>query len=96
MAEAEKGQKIPKMEDAASDDVDSTASSSTGSDHDDDWNDWVDDNSQALATRSLFADSVFESPDLALQFDKDTHGFDLVAFCAQLGLQIIQNCRSVP
>lgn len=71
-----------------------TASSSTGSDHDDDWNDWVDEDNQGLPTRSLFEDSVFENRQLALQHDKDNHGFDLVAFCSQLGPQIVSIYRS--
>jgi protein arginine N-methyltransferase 3 len=98
---AEIGQKIPRIsnfdksaENNSGNESDSNTSSSTGSDHDDDWNDWVDDDNQALPTRSLFDESTLENAQLALKYDKDTHGFDLVAFCAQLGPQIVHNHRS--
>ncbi|GAA5893921.1 hypothetical protein JCM6882_003128 [Rhodosporidiobolus microsporus] len=60
-----------------------TASSSTGSDADNDqtWDDWDEDQQPAV---SLFDAQQFPSALVALQHDKDTHGVDLALIAATL------------
>lgn len=74
--------------------LESDNSSSTGSeDEDNNWDDWVEDDI-GLATQSLFEDRQFSSAEAALNYDKDTHGFDLVAISTKLGSWKPQSSRS--
>ena len=58
----------------------SSASSSQG--EPETWDDWTE---EATPARSLFDDSVFPTPDLALAHDKEVHGVDLMLLAATLG-----------
>ncbi|GAA5874422.1 hypothetical protein JCM8547_005395 [Rhodosporidiobolus lusitaniae] len=59
----------------------SDCSSSTGSDEDQTWDDWEEEQQPAF---SLFDNKQFPSAQLALQYDKDTHGVDVALIAATL------------
>jgi protein arginine N-methyltransferase 3 len=66
-------------------DRNSDESSSTGSeDNDNNWDDWVED-TQAVATQSLFEERTFSTPEEAIRYDKEHHGFDLTSIVSKLG-----------
>ena len=46
---------------------------------DDNFEDWISDQGQSQACRSLFDDKAFSSAPETLEYDKSTHGFDLGA-----------------
>ncbi|KAJ6554983.1 protein arginine N-methyltransferase [Mycena vulgaris] len=65
---------------------DGTLSSAEDDDAEETWDDWVSDSMQQRPCRSLFDEKDLPSVEDALVYDKDTHGFDLDAFCARLSL----------
>lgn len=61
---------------------------STDSSDDDEpepFDDWFSDSAACQPCRSLFEQKELPSVQEALAYDKDTHGFDLNAFCRTLG-----------
>jgi len=62
-----------------------SASSSDGSDDDQNYDDWVSASGDPPA-RSLFEERQLANIAEALKYDRDTHGFDLDAFSKQLGM----------
>lgn len=44
---------------------------------DDGCSDWASDFGAALQTKSLFDDTLLDSPEAALKYDQETHGFNL-------------------
>lgn len=71
------------------DDADDRATSPSSSDSEDyteednNFEDWISDQGQLQACRSLFEDKTFTTAAEALTYDKCTHGFDLDAASKQ-------------
>lgn len=61
--------------------------SSSESDNDQTWDDWVSD-SAPQNCKSLFDDKVFPTVDAVSQYDKETHQFDLADVCKTLCMYI--------
>lgn len=74
----------PASHSAGESDIDSTSES----DNDQTWDDWVSDNA-AQNCKSLFDDKVFPTVDAASQYDKDTHQFDLADVCKALCMYLV-------
>lgn len=63
--------------------ADSSSSSSSVSDGQaETWDDWTE---EPVEAKSLFDDSTHPSPQQALQYDKQTHGVDLLLLASTLG-----------
>ncbi|KAJ7119821.1 protein arginine N-methyltransferase [Mycena epipterygia] len=65
---------------------DGTLSSVEDEEEEETWDDWVSDSMEQRPCRSLFDGKVLPSVEAAIAYDKNTHGFDLDAFCAGLSL----------
>jgi len=63
---------------------DGTLSSVEDEEEEETWDDWVSDSMEQRPCRSLFDEKVLPSVEAAIAYDKNTHGFDLDAFCAGL------------
>jgi hypothetical protein len=57
-------------------------SSSEEEDEDVQWDSWEDDEFDGGPVKSLFDDSTFANVQLALNYDTETHHFNLREFCA--------------
>lgn len=68
----------------------SSSSSSSSQGEPETWDDWTE---EATPARSLFDDSVFPTPELALAHDKQVHGVDLVLLAATLGEQSLTEAK---
>lgn len=53
------------------------------------WSDWVSDSMSKQPCQSLFEDKTLPSVSEALEYDKNTHGFDLNALCSKLGACVL-------
>jgi len=60
----------------------SSASSSSGSEQEENWDDWTEEDQSA---QSLFDQQSFPNAKLALEHDKQTHGVDLALLATTLG-----------
>lgn len=76
--------------DTGSDDENQSASSVN--DAEETWSDWVSDSMSKQPCQSLFEDKTLPSVSEALEYDKNTHGFDLNALCSKLGAFLLY-CR---
>jgi protein arginine N-methyltransferase 3 len=81
------GATIYRTAEEDADDQSSVISSRSGSDYaeeDNNFEDWVSDQAQNQACRSLFEDKTFPSATATLSYDKAIHNFDLSSTCAAL------------
>ena len=74
------------LSDADSDDDINATSSTDGAEET--WSDWVSDSISKQPCQSLFENKILSSVSEALEYDKNTHGFDLDALCAKLSALI--------
>ena len=51
--------------------------SDSGTDSDDNVSDWASDFGDAMKTKSLFEDKVFDRPEEAIAHDKEAYGVDI-------------------
>ncbi|KAH0832399.1 S-adenosyl-L-methionine-dependent methyltransferase [Lanmaoa asiatica] len=75
-----------------------TSSSSNSEDYaeeDNNFEDWVSNQAQLQACRSLFEDKTFTTATEALTYDKSTHGFDLDAVSKQWSLDLHRRIRLI-
>lgn len=68
----------------------SSASSSSGSEREETWDDWTEEDQSA---QSLFDQQSFPSAKLALEHDKQTHGVDLALLATTLGQSPLSSYR---
>ncbi|CAL1713691.1 unnamed protein product [Somion occarium] len=59
------------------------------------WEDWISDSGAKRPCKSLFDDTTFTSVAEALEYDKDTHGFDFEQTCSRLSLDSYRRIRLV-
>jgi len=69
--------------------------SDSGTDSDDNVSDWASDFGDALKTKSLFEETVFDRPEEAIAHDKKTHGVDIKEVKEKLGLDVYGLMRLV-
>ncbi|KAJ7101532.1 S-adenosyl-L-methionine-dependent methyltransferase [Mycena belliarum] len=81
---------IPEDESSGEDSI-----SSAGDDAEETWDDWVSDSMQQRPCRSLFEQKDLPSVEEALSYDRNTHGFDLDAFCGRLSLDTYGRIRLI-
>ena len=72
-----------------------SGSSSSGVDTDDNCSDWASNFGDALKTKSLFDETVFPTPEEAIQHDKQSHGVDIREIKEKLGLDVYGLMRLV-
>ncbi|KAK8849623.1 hypothetical protein IAR55_004958 [Kwoniella newhampshirensis] len=82
----------PSRDDARSS---SCASSDSGVDDDDNYSDWASTLGEALRTKSLFDETVLDTPELALAYDGEVWSFDLGKECERLGLDMFGRIRLI-
>jgi hypothetical protein len=72
-----------------------SSGSDTEDDLDDGCSDWASSLGEARRTKSLFDDSVHESPEAALRYDEREHQFGLDKLCEQWQLDMYGRIRLV-
>ncbi|KAG8214938.1 S-adenosyl-L-methionine-dependent methyltransferase [Butyriboletus roseoflavus] len=87
---------LPHTQDDADDRATSSSSDSEDyAEEDNNFEDWVSDQGQLQACRSLFEDKTFTTAAEALTYDKFTHGFDLDAVSRQWKLDLHRRIRLI-
>ncbi|THH21417.1 hypothetical protein EW146_g166 [Bondarzewia mesenterica] len=59
------------------------------------WSDWISDSMNEQPCRSLFEEKILPTVSDALNYDKQTHGFDLSAACSKLSLDFHGRIRLI-
>jgi protein arginine N-methyltransferase 3 len=72
----------------------STGSSETGSDRED-FSDWASSLHGARRTKSLFDDSLLDTPEEALEYDERVHGYNVKSEGDRLGLDDYARIRLI-
>jgi len=87
---------VPQSQDDADDRATSSNSGSEDyAEEDNNFEDWISDQGQLQACRSLFEDKTFATAAEALTHDRSTHGFDLDAVSEQWSASFLPACSSV-
>ncbi|WWD20249.1 hypothetical protein CI109_104725 [Kwoniella shandongensis] len=73
----------------------SCASSDSEVEDDDNYSDWASTFGDALRTKSLFDETVLDTPELALKYDAEMHGFELGKESERLGLDMFGRIRLI-